>query len=181
MGLIHLSIFAALTPFLLLGDMNPYVTLLLNNFLPIVATLLLAALLPIVHKLVKMAADWLHVTVTKEQEAKLDGALTEAVGHAEEYALSKAQSSVTVSGDDKMAKAITMAKSEIDRLGLPKLAEDALRSKLEATLNVARSPGDGPTLIPVEVAAASPTPVGAAGPMTPELPVVAPAIPPAVT
>lgn len=123
---------------LLAAEMNPYVAVILDHLLEVVASLILVAGIPLVHKLASIFHVKTGIEITAKTQAAIDTAIHKGVGLAEEWAHQKLKAKETVDGAAKMDKAISLVEAEIKEMGLDAMGKERLQKLIEAKLGLER-------------------------------------------
>lgn len=117
--------------------MNPYVQVILENVLPIVATVLGV----LVTALVPLLALWLKkkfgLDIAVSQQKMLADSLDHGIGLAEQWSAGKLKASEPrVSGAEKLDKALEFVTAQIKARGLEEKSKEELTKLLEARLGI---------------------------------------------
>lgn len=109
-----------------------YLVLFLEHSAPIIATIVGAVILRILSKVSNKYEGKVDIETRQRTEALTTDIIHEAVARAEQWAKNR-----ETNGRSKLNKAVEYIATEIRRNNLPRLAEDTIVNKIEATLGFA--------------------------------------------
>jgi len=117
--------------------MNPYLSEILQNLLPVVGTLIGAVLSVLVAWVLKKVKEKAGLDIAASQQQQLLTALDHGIGLAEQWAASKLKTGAPVpSGAEKLDKALEFAAELAKKSGLEAKAREELTKLLEARLGL---------------------------------------------
>jgi len=113
-----------------------YFKVVMENILPVLFTILTPILILLVKRLIVYLEKKWDFKMTAEQQTKLDDLLEDAIAFAEEKAMQAVRTDPATipDGAKKLDLAFGFAVEQIERLGLDKMAEEALRKLIESRL-----------------------------------------------
>ena len=121
-------------------DTHPYLSLILQNLFPVIASLLCIVLFPLIRLVLqKIDAKYdLHLSAMANDQT--DALLQKGIAFAEEWARNKVKidASKIPSGAEKMDKAIKFVEDELKSIGVVDFVKDRLEAQLAALLNQSR-------------------------------------------
>jgi hypothetical protein len=132
-----------------MNNVNPYVLLVLEHLIPLVGSLLMLLVAPLVAWVAAYAKRKWNIQIDSVKQAKLEDTLDHAILHAEEWGNGKVSAAVgdptkLPTGEQKMEQAISFAESELKRRGLDQMAKEEIQAWINARLAVARTDDDHP-------------------------------------
>lgn len=120
--------------------MNPFLSVVLEHLLPIVAAAVGIVVIALAKKAVNVFETKTSIEISDQHEALLAGLLEKAVARGEEWAHGKVKLGESApTGAQKLDQALDFAVSEAERLGLDVKAEEHLKKLIEAQLGLVRS------------------------------------------